>query len=369
MPGALSATADVTRRARACVGRRLRDAFTFMPWLLTSGGPDNGRAPSRTDGTQIAYGVDSRVQNLIALAGRSDDGSANGAGQLAGMTAGWFFGANAGETARVRPRDGRHDRRDRRGRHRQPGTPARSPRSTACSPCSRSTRTPPCAGSRPSRRAGAGRRGHAVRPGRGRHARCRRHGRGPEGPLDRRGPVRRLRLRRSRGPGQREARPRRPPALTGDPGLRSPARTARHAPRSEPGTAHSARSGRTRSAPRATLPRRALSCRGRWTRPCPPRRTPSRCARRQPPATSPGWTPSWSSHSSPGSCSAARDTAPLSCGARHGRCRHATVTVPGAGPAQVLEYDGEGTLLARSSVRTAEVRVRIAPGGVTLVRR
>ena len=71
--------------------------------------------------------------------------------------------------------------------------------------------------------------------------------------------------------------------------------------------------------PQGDSPRRVLSCRGRWTRPCPPRRTPSRCARRPPPATSPGWTPYWSSHSSPGSCSAARDTAPLSCGARHGR--------------------------------------------------
>ncbi len=49
--------------------------------------------------------------------------------------------------------------------------------------------------------------------------------------------------------------------------------------------------------------------------------------------------------------------------------QHATVTVPGTGPARVLEYDGEGTLLARSSVRTADVPVRIAPGGVTLVRR
>ena len=74
MPGALSATADVTGQ-RSLRRTALRDAFTFMPWLLTSGGPDNGRAPSRTDGTQIAYGVDSRVQNLIALAGRSDDGS------------------------------------------------------------------------------------------------------------------------------------------------------------------------------------------------------------------------------------------------------------------------------------------------------
>jgi len=49
--------------------------------------------------------------------------------------------------------------------------------------------------------------------------------------------------------------------------------------------------------------------------------------------------------------------------------KHAFVTLPGTGPAQVLEYDGEGSLLARSSVRTADVPVRIAPGGVTLVRR
>jgi hypothetical protein len=46
-----------------------------------------------------------------------------------------------------------------------------------------------------------------------------------------------------------------------------------------------------------------------------------------------------------------------------------TVTVPGSGPAQVLEYDGEGRLLASSHTTAAEVPVRIAPGGVTLVRR
>ena len=51
------------------------------------GGPDNGRFPTRVDGTQIAYGVDSRVQSLIATGG--------GADQLAGIVAAWFFGANA----------------------------------------------------------------------------------------------------------------------------------------------------------------------------------------------------------------------------------------------------------------------------------
>ncbi|GAA5154998.1 hypothetical protein GCM10023340_39490 [Nocardioides marinquilinus] len=65
-----------------------RDAFTFDPWLITSGGPDNGRQPTRADRVQIAYGVDSRVQGLLA--------HRNGAGrQLAGVTAAWFFGANA----------------------------------------------------------------------------------------------------------------------------------------------------------------------------------------------------------------------------------------------------------------------------------
>ena len=46
-----------------------RDSFTFDPWMLTSGGPDNGRLPTRADATQIAYGADSRVQSLIATGG------------------------------------------------------------------------------------------------------------------------------------------------------------------------------------------------------------------------------------------------------------------------------------------------------------
>ncbi|WP_081682559.1 hypothetical protein [Marmoricola sp. URHB0036] len=86
MPAALAASAAATgdRAARAAAAR---DSFTFDPWLLTSGGPDNGRFPTRADGTQIAYGVDSRVQSLIATGG--------GADRMAGITAAWFFGANA----------------------------------------------------------------------------------------------------------------------------------------------------------------------------------------------------------------------------------------------------------------------------------
>jgi hypothetical protein len=68
------------------------DSAIFTPWLLTSGGPDNGRMPTRIDGSQIAYGADARVEGLVA--------SAKAAGRpglrtLAGVAAAWFFGANA----------------------------------------------------------------------------------------------------------------------------------------------------------------------------------------------------------------------------------------------------------------------------------
>lgn len=75
----------------------------FDPWLLTSGGPDNGRLPTRVDGTQIAYGVDSRVQSLLATAQVS---GSTGPRRLAGMTAAWFFGANPADTQAYDPSSG-----------------------------------------------------------------------------------------------------------------------------------------------------------------------------------------------------------------------------------------------------------------------
>jgi hypothetical protein len=97
MAGALARASDVTgnkswRRVAA------RDAFTFDPWMLTSGGPDNGRLPARVDATQIAYGADSRVQNLIATGGR--------ARELAGIAGAWFFGANASKAPTYDPATG-----------------------------------------------------------------------------------------------------------------------------------------------------------------------------------------------------------------------------------------------------------------------
>ncbi len=97
MTAALSRAADVTGQTS---WRRVaeREAFTFDPWMLTSGGPDNGRLPSRADATQIAYGVDSRVQNLVATGG--------GARQIAGVVAAWFFGANASGSPTYDPATG-----------------------------------------------------------------------------------------------------------------------------------------------------------------------------------------------------------------------------------------------------------------------
>jgi hypothetical protein len=74
------------------------DSFTFDPWLMTSGGPDNGRLPSRVDATQIAYGVDSRVQSLLATGGPGE--------RLAGVVAAWFFGANASNAPTYDPATG-----------------------------------------------------------------------------------------------------------------------------------------------------------------------------------------------------------------------------------------------------------------------
>jgi hypothetical protein len=91
MPAALAAASTALGRPRLA-GVASRDSFTFDPWMLTSGGPDNGRLPSRADATQIAYGVDSRVQSLLATA---RTGHRRAGTRLAGVVAAWFFGANA----------------------------------------------------------------------------------------------------------------------------------------------------------------------------------------------------------------------------------------------------------------------------------
>lgn len=80
------------------------DSFTFDPWLLTSGGPDNGRLPTRGDASQIAYGADSRLQSLLATADATGRDAAYG---LAGIVAAWYFGANPAGQPMYDPTTGR----------------------------------------------------------------------------------------------------------------------------------------------------------------------------------------------------------------------------------------------------------------------
>ena len=68
----------------------VQDTAQFTPQLLAAGGPDNAWSPTPGE-AQIAYGVDSRLQSLVATADAAD---APGLLNLAAITAGWYFGAN-----------------------------------------------------------------------------------------------------------------------------------------------------------------------------------------------------------------------------------------------------------------------------------
>ena len=94
MSGALARGSMVLDRPRL-LRPAIVEAVSFDPTLITAGGADNGWFPTPVDRTQIAYGVDSRVQNLLSIA---EAAGRTGLRTLAAMNASWFFGANrAGE--------------------------------------------------------------------------------------------------------------------------------------------------------------------------------------------------------------------------------------------------------------------------------
>ena len=103
MPAALALAGDVLGES-SFTRVAARDSGTFDPWLLTSGGPDNGRLPTRTDPVQIAYGVDSRLQSLLATA---DVTGRAGPRRLAAIVGAWYFGANAWGQPAYDPATGR----------------------------------------------------------------------------------------------------------------------------------------------------------------------------------------------------------------------------------------------------------------------
>ena len=101
-PAALAAAARTLHDPRL-LGVAQRDAVTFTSHLLVQGGPDDGWAPTPVDRSQIAYGADSRVEDLQALA---DVTHQPGTARLTGLAASWFFGDNRAHRAVYDPRTG-----------------------------------------------------------------------------------------------------------------------------------------------------------------------------------------------------------------------------------------------------------------------
>jgi hypothetical protein len=94
MPSALAAAAMALGN-RSLLGPAIGDTAGFTPLLMTAGGPDNGWLPAAIDRTQIAYGVDARLQGLLGVARAADR---PGLRQVAAFVGAWYFGANrAGE--------------------------------------------------------------------------------------------------------------------------------------------------------------------------------------------------------------------------------------------------------------------------------
>jgi hypothetical protein len=103
MPAGLASAAEALDEPALTRGA-ITDSFTFDPWLLTSGGPDNGRIPTRGDASQIAYGADSRLQSLLAT---YDATGREAARDLGGIFGAWYFGANPAGEPMYDPASGR----------------------------------------------------------------------------------------------------------------------------------------------------------------------------------------------------------------------------------------------------------------------
>jgi hypothetical protein len=100
-PAAVATAADVLGRDDL-LGAAVKDAAQFTPQLLAAGGPDNAWTPTPGE-AQIAYGVDSRLQGLVATA---EAANAPGLLDVAAVTAGWYFGANRSGAPAYNPATG-----------------------------------------------------------------------------------------------------------------------------------------------------------------------------------------------------------------------------------------------------------------------
>jgi len=94
MSGALARASAVLGDA-ALLDPAVRQNARFTPHLLAGSGPDHSWQPGPTNRSQIAYGADATLQNLLAVAAATGEASFR---DLAGFAASWYFGNNpAGE--------------------------------------------------------------------------------------------------------------------------------------------------------------------------------------------------------------------------------------------------------------------------------
>jgi hypothetical protein len=90
MPAALAEASTVLKDS-SLLKPALADSGGFTPTLITAGGPDNAWYPTPIEKVQIAYGADSRLQSLLAVADVSGRG---GFDELAAIMGAWYFGNN-----------------------------------------------------------------------------------------------------------------------------------------------------------------------------------------------------------------------------------------------------------------------------------
>ena len=102
MSGSLAAAGSALGN-RAYVRAAVGEVARFTPHLLVQGGPDNFWAPAPIDRTQIAYGADATLQNLLSVGAVT---SSRGFADVAGVAAAWYFGNNAARAHMYHPATG-----------------------------------------------------------------------------------------------------------------------------------------------------------------------------------------------------------------------------------------------------------------------
>lgn len=103
MAGALAEAGSLAGR-RDWTAVAVGEAGRFVPHLLVQGGAENGWLPAPTDRTQIAYGADATLQNLLRTAQAAGRPAFR---DLAGIAAAWYFGNNPAGVAMYDPASGR----------------------------------------------------------------------------------------------------------------------------------------------------------------------------------------------------------------------------------------------------------------------